>query len=88
MTWQAGAFYFWARGGYIPVAIPIPLFGIVSNGQAWQFFRLTAEGRLFEAEPYTTRHLAELLGVLALVCGECAENVPAVRPPEPLQPAA
>jgi iron complex outermembrane receptor protein len=31
LTWQAGAFYFWARGGYIPVAIPIPLFGIVSN---------------------------------------------------------
>ena len=31
LTWRAGAFYFWARGGYIPVVIPIPLFGIVSN---------------------------------------------------------
>jgi iron complex outermembrane receptor protein len=31
LTWQAGLFYFWARGGYIPTIVPIPLYGIVSN---------------------------------------------------------
>lgn len=31
LTWQTGVFYFWARGGYIPVVIPIPLYGIVTN---------------------------------------------------------
>jgi iron complex outermembrane receptor protein len=31
LTWQVGAYYLWARGGYIPVHVAIPLFGIVST---------------------------------------------------------
>lgn len=52
------------------------VFGIVSSGQDWQFYRLTAEGRLFETAPFALRNLPELLGVLDQVCTECAQNVP------------
>ncbi len=51
----------------------IDVYGIVSNGQDWQFYRLAAQ-TVFETEPYTMRHLPELLGILDFVCAECAKN--------------
>jgi hypothetical protein len=54
----------------------IDVFGIVSNGQSWQFYKLTQSGEIFETDLYTTAFLPELLGALDYVCGECAANVP------------
>lgn len=51
------------------------IFGIVSNGQIRQFYKLTRAGELFETELYTTAFLPELLGVLDFIFGECAANV-------------
>lgn len=52
------------------------VFGVVSNGQGWQFYRLARSGEVFETELYTTAFLPELLGALHYVCGECAKAVP------------
>lgn len=30
-SWQVGAYYFWARDGFLPGVVRLPLFGIVSN---------------------------------------------------------
>mgnify|MGYP000694344976 CR=1 FL=1 len=54
----------------------IDVFGIVSNGQTWQFYKLTLTNEIFETDLYVTRDLPELLGALDYVCGECAKNVP------------
>lgn len=54
----------------------IDVYGIVSNGQAWQFYKLTLVGEIFETGLYTTEFLPELLGSLDYVCSECAKNVP------------
>jgi hypothetical protein len=58
----------------------IDIFGIVSNGQVWQFYRLTPAGVVSESELYTTARLPELLGMLDYVCAECAKNVPELAP--------
>src|SRR5579862_4927556 len=40
------------------------VFGIVSNGQGWQFYKLTCRGEIFETDLYTVGFLPELLGAL------------------------
>jgi hypothetical protein len=57
----------------------INVFGIVSNGQSWQFFRLTTDSAVFQTEVYTTQFLPELLGALHFICQACSDNI-AVRP--------
>jgi len=56
--------------------ITIDVFGIVSNGQGWQFYQLTLHDEILETELYTIGDLPRLLGVLDFVCAECAKNVP------------
>ena len=56
--------------------LDIDIYGIVSNGQNWQFYRLTRAGEIFETGSYTTEFLPELLGALDTICAECAKNVP------------
>jgi hypothetical protein len=51
------------------------ILGIVSNGQSWQFYRLTLAGEVFETELYSTTYLPELLGALDCICAECARHV-------------
>ncbi|MBC8135143.1 MAG: hypothetical protein H8F28_04545 [Fibrella sp.] len=51
------------------------VFGIVSNGQAWQFYKLTGDGDVWETELYALRELSGLLGALDYVCGECAKLI-------------
>jgi hypothetical protein len=51
------------------------LYGIVSNGQVWQFFKLTPEREVYGSDLYVTASLPALLGMLDYVCGECARNV-------------
>lgn len=53
----------------------IDIYGIVSNGQSWQFYKLTMAGEIFESELLTTAFLPELLGILDYVCRACAQNV-------------
>ena len=54
----------------------IDLFGFVSNGQIWQFYKLTVAGEMFETGLYNTDYLPELLGALDYICAECAKRVP------------
>lgn len=54
----------------------IDLFGFVSNGQTWLFYKLTTAGEIFETSEYGVNALPELLGALDYICGECAKRVP------------
>jgi hypothetical protein len=65
----------------------IEIFGIVSSGQVWQFYRLTPAGAVSESELFTTARLPELLGMLDYVCAECAKNVPEPPASSPGEPA-
>ncbi|HET6382865.1 MAG TPA: hypothetical protein VFJ58_05690 [Armatimonadota bacterium] len=52
------------------------VFGIVSNGQGWRFYKLERSGDVYETDQYGMKGLPELLGALEYVCAECARNVP------------
>ena len=52
------------------------VFGIVSNGQVWQFYRRETTGAIYESGLYTVNALPELLAALDFVCATCARNVP------------
>ena len=54
----------------------VDIYGIVSNGQGWVFYRLTTENEVFVSGLFTTEDLPKLLGVLDFVCAACAQNVP------------
>ena len=55
----------------------LDVYGIVSNGQGWQFYKLTVVGEVYESAQYGLEDLSGILGALDYVCGECAKNVPA-----------
>ena len=52
------------------------IFGFVTNGQTWQFYRLDLSNDVFETSEYNTENLPRLLGALDYICGECAKRVP------------
>lgn len=52
------------------------VYGVVSNGQSWQFYRLTPAGTIYQTTQYALSNLPELLGQIHAVCAACAANVP------------
>ena len=58
----------------------IDLFGIVSNGQTWIFYKLTTTNEIYETTEYSVENLPRLLGALDAICAECAKRVPLTGP--------
>ena len=54
----------------------IDLFGFVSNGQTWGFYKLTKTNDIYETSEYNVESLLRLLGALDYICAECAKRVP------------
>ena len=54
----------------------LDLFGFVSNGQTWLFYKLTTASEIYETSKYGVNALPELLGALDYICAECAKRVP------------
>ena len=52
------------------------VYGIVSNGQVWVFYKLTTANEVFVSGSFTTTDLPKLLGILDSICAACAQNVP------------
>lgn len=52
------------------------VYGVVSNGQNWRFYRLTATDAIYESPLYNITALPELLGALDSISAHCAENAP------------
>jgi hypothetical protein len=57
-------------------SLDIDVYGIVSNGQGWRFYKLTRTSEAYETTLYGIEDLPGLLGALDYVCAECAKNVP------------
>lgn len=50
--------------------------GIVSNGQGWEFYRLTRTPEVLVSGLFTMNDLPKLLGALDYVIAACAANIP------------
>lgn len=53
----------------------IEIYGIVTNGDGWKFYKLTTEGQVYETGLYTMLVIDELLGALSFVFASCAQNI-------------
>ncbi len=52
----------------------IDVYGIVSNAQIWQFYKLTLEGEILKTGSYTTEFLPESWSFGHDLCGLCKER--------------
>ncbi len=54
---------------------PIDIFGIVTNGSTWQFYKLTIAGAVYTTEAYSIGDLELLLARLRAVFQFCEQNL-------------
>ena len=53
----------------------ITVYGIVSNGDAWQFYKREAEGAFYQTLPYAMMDAPAILGALDHVFAHCEKNI-------------
>ncbi len=53
----------------------LTVFGIVTNGEGWKFYRLLLTGCVEETALYSLQNIGDLLGVLRLLFQECVQNL-------------
>jgi hypothetical protein len=53
----------------------IDVFGIVTNGEGWKFYRLLLTGAVEETDLYSIQNIEAVLGVLRLIFAACEQNL-------------
>ena len=53
----------------------IDIYGIVTNGEGWKFYKYTVAGEVFATELFTSSDEERLLSALNYVFGKCEENL-------------
>jgi hypothetical protein len=53
----------------------IEIYGIVTNGDAWRFYKLSIEGQVYESRLYAIGEIEEVLGCLHYVFAQCENNI-------------
>jgi hypothetical protein len=57
------------------VGRPVDVFGIVTNGQGWVFYKLTLTSEVYETRTYISDDAAQTLGALHYIFQECEKNL-------------
>jgi hypothetical protein len=52
-------------------SVDVDIYGIVSSGQGWVFYKLTQSGDIYETSLYGFEALPDILGALDYVFGQC-----------------
>ena len=53
----------------------INVFGIVTNGEGWKFYKLTSTSEVYETLLYTILDMEKLLGTLHYIFQQCVQNL-------------
>ena len=53
----------------------LDVYGIVTNGQGWQFYRLDSGGTFFETGLFSSTNTTQLLGMLDWLFARCTEQL-------------
>lgn len=56
----------------------LDIYGIITNGEGWEFYRLTAQNEVFESLLYGIGEMSILLGLLRHIFQQCEQNLSAV----------
>jgi hypothetical protein len=65
----------WETQQAYPDSSPIHILGIVTNGNTWQFYKLTPKGEVYETATYSIGDLERLLGRVHHVFQLCEKNL-------------
>jgi hypothetical protein len=52
------------------------IYGIVTNGSTWQFYKRDISGEVFESSTYGLSSIEMILGILDYIFAECEKNLP------------
>lgn len=61
----------------------LDIYGIVTNGEGWQFYKLTLEGAVYGSKLYAIGNLPQVLGILSFIFQECEQNLLALSQDQP-----
>ncbi len=53
----------------------IDIYGIVTNGDGWRFYKLDTKGEVYETTPSSIDIIERVMGALSYVFGKCEENL-------------
>jgi len=53
----------------------IDIFGIVTNGEVWKFYKLSFDGKIYETLPHSLGETKNVLGILDNIFSGCEENL-------------
>jgi hypothetical protein len=53
----------------------IDIYGVVTNGTTWQFYKLVRNGQVWESLPFSISSPQVILGILAYVFTQCEQNL-------------
>lgn len=53
----------------------IDVFGIVTNGEGWKFYKFTTENQVYETPLYSLENLPKILGILNLIFLDCDRHL-------------
>jgi hypothetical protein len=56
----------------------LEIYGIVTNGEGWQFYKLSLDGSVYGSDLYATGNLPQVLGILHHVFQQCEQNLLAI----------
>ncbi len=51
------------------------VYGIVTNGEGWQFYKLGQDGCVYGSPLYAIGNLPQVLGILQFIFGQCEQNI-------------
>lgn len=57
----------------------IDIYGIVTNGTTWVFYKLAVDNEVFETVPSSIDNIENVLGALNYIFGKCEENLSCVQ---------
>lgn len=57
------------------VGMEIDVYGVVSNGSTWQFYKLILAGEVYETPPYSISDIDAVLGLLRAIFQQCEQNL-------------
>ena len=53
----------------------VDVYGIVTNGATWQFYKYDVQGQVWETLPFSISAQEQILGILHYVFTQCEQNL-------------
>ena len=55
--------------------IAVDIYGIVTNGEGWKFYRLKLDGEVWESALFSTLRMSEVLGAVNYIFAACSNSI-------------